>query len=179
MDRALELAEDALVQGEFPVGCVLVSQGRIVGEGRRANSKGRALNELDHAEILALRDWLQGKGTPSSKGDVTAYCTLEPCLMCFGALIINGVRRVVFAYEDVMGGATGLEFDVPAGRLNPGDRCIGGMIRRGFLYRKDRVEIIPRVRRPESLALFKRFFTSPSSAYLKDTLLARYTMDAA
>ncbi len=175
MDKALELASKALAQGEFPVGCVLVAQEQIVGVGLRAHTSGSEPNELDHAEILALRNWLSNKSTLS--GGVTAYCTLEPCLMCFGALLINGVKRIVFAYEDVMGGATGLDLASPTTRLV---QCsdLHLEIQRDFLYRKDGIEVIPGIRRAESLALFKRFFSDPASRYLSDTLLAKYTLNA-
>ncbi len=167
MSKALELAKAALEKGEFPVGCILVSQGQVVGEGGRMNSSGNMSNELDHAEILALRQWVE-RGKPGH-GDVVAYSTLEPCLMCTGALVISGVKKIVFAYEDVMGGACGLDFS-------------GGLSACSFqedlqsLYGEAAPEVVPGVLRKESLRLFKSFFSKPDNLYLKNTILEQYTL---
>lgn len=171
MDMALELAAGSLSDGEFPVGCILVAGGRVVGEGRRFNSRGMRANELDHAEISALKDCLERKngamGSDSREyHDLTAYCTLEPCLMCLGALILNGVKRIVFAYEDVMGGAC-----LPV-------LASGGLsgFYSGSLYKNLDIEVTDRVKRDESLALFKAFFSNPFNRYWEGSPLARYTM---
>jgi len=166
MAEALALAEKALNAGEFPVGCVLVGEGGIIARGSRMNSSGKLQNELDHAEMVALRDWFDA-GRPG--GEITCYSTLEPCLMCTGALIISGVKRIVFAYEDVMGGACGMEFRGPfsVSGKNMAERC---------LYNSAEVEIIGGVLRKESIRLFKSFFSSPKNHYLKNTLLERYTL---
>lgn len=161
MAEALAEAEEALAKGEFPVGCVLVHQGRIVGRGRRRQSGGRAsqpVNEIDHAEILALRDLLDHH-PDIAPGEVTVYATLEPCLMCFAALLISGVRTIVYAYEDAMGGGTALPMD----RLAP-------------LYRAMEITIVPHIMREKSLRLFKQFFKASGNPYLGDTLLAEYTL---
>jgi tRNA(adenine34) deaminase len=157
MEAALGQAREALNAGDFPVGCVIELNGRIVASGRRSNSSGRA-NEIDHAEITALRE-LINSGKIKGTDEVTVYSTMEPCLMCFATLLVNGVRRFVYGYEDAMGGGTNL----PLVSLAP-------------LYRDMRPTIIGAVLREESLALFKEFFSSPGNVYLKDTLLARYTL---
>ncbi len=174
MDRALELASCALDNEEFPVGCVLVSGDEIVGQGCRINSSNASeRNELDHAEILAIRDWL-AKGAAGE--GLTAYTTLEPCLMCFGALILHGVRRIVYAYEDIMGGVTGMDLSRPlSGVAGSGDWHPEA--RRHFLYKENRIEIVPGVRRQESLALFRKFFSNDANNYWKDSLLARYSLE--
>jgi len=161
MAEALVEAEDALRQGEFPVGCVIVHEGSIVARGRREQSGGKAsamANELDHAEILALRDLLTTQ-PHISPATVTVYATLEPCLMCFAALLISGVRSIVYAYEDAMGGGTSL----PLEQLNP-------------LYREMTVSITPQVLRARSLLLFKQFFAGSGNGYLSGTMLADYTL---
>ncbi|MEZ0328442.1 MAG: nucleoside deaminase [Dissulfuribacterales bacterium] len=181
MSEAVALAEAALRHGEFPVGAVLVAENEIVGRGARLHSRQGAANELDHAEILAIRDMSCGdylSNTSFDTREITAYVTLEPCLMCLGALLINGVRRIVFAYEDVMGGACGIcerltasswshsgneldaETRLTKNGLYGGWSAVGGLMRR------------------ESLALFKAFFRSSSSDYLRNTLLERYTLEA-
>lgn len=156
MQAALVEARAALATGEFPVGVVLVHAGEIVGQGRRANSQAETRNELDHAEICALRQLAQTR-PELNPAALTVYSTLEPCLMCYTTLLLSGVRRIVWAYEDVMGGGTNLDLS----RLNP-------------LYREMRVELVPKVLRADSLALFQRFFQN--SDYWQDSLLSRYTL---
>ncbi len=169
MGKALEGARRAMKKGEFPVGCILVCQDRIVGTGDRINTGKDEENELDHAEIRALKDWID-RGRPG--GTFTAYTTLEPCLMCLGALIINGAHRIVFAYEDIMGGATGIDFTKPFSH--------GAHFHRegepAHLYQDFATRIKGNVLRAESLELFKEFFSRPDNTYLKGTLLESYTL---
>ncbi|MBU1564071.1 MAG: nucleoside deaminase [Proteobacteria bacterium] len=157
MDEALQQARDALTAGDFPVGCVIEYNGEIVASGRRRHSFGK-VNEIDHAEITALRELL-AVDTQVEIDKVTVYSTMEPCLMCFSTLLVNGVRRFVFSYEDAMGGGTNL----PLPMLSP-------------LYRDLQITIVGSVLREESLALFKTFFSSSKCQYLKNTLLATYTL---
>lgn len=159
MTRALREASAALDAGEFPVGCVLVADDRVVATGRREGTAGGAKGELDHAEMMALRR-LEALGKPSAFGDMTLYCTLEPCLMCFGAILIAGIGRIVYAYEDVMGGGTRCDRHV----LPP-------------LYRHIPLELVADVLRTESLELFQRYFSDPRYDYRQDSLLARYTLE--
>ena len=160
MDLALKQAEAALAVGDFPVGCVIEYQGRVVASGHRANTIG-TINEIDHAEMVALRSLLAGDHTiPMDR--VTIYSTMEPCLMCYATLLVNGVRRFVYAYEDVMGGGTNL----PLAKLAP-------------LYRDLAPMVLGSIRRFSSLALFHRFFSNPDCRYLSGTLLAEYTLSQA
>ena len=160
MRIALEQAEEALEQEEFPVGAIFVYEDTILASGKRAHSREQkeAVNEIDHAEIIALRSLLV---TPPDipMADITVYSTMEPCLMCYSTMILNGIRKIVYAYEDVMGGGTNL----PLAQLNP-------------LYQEMEIEIIPHVLRQESLDLFKKFFTNPENTYWKDSLLSQYTL---
>jgi tRNA(adenine34) deaminase len=158
MTQALQQANAALDAGEFPVGCVLVADGRVLAKGRRQGTAGGAKGELDHAEMVALRR-LEALGKPSAFGDMTLYCTLEPCLMCFGAILIAGIGRIVYAYEDVMGGGTRCDRQV----LPP-------------LYRHLPLELVAGVLRSESLALFQRYFSDSRYDYWQNSLLARYTL---
>ena len=156
MDLALEEARAALAAGEFPVGCVMVLDGQVVAKGRRQNSLEGCRNEIDHAEILTLRQLLAER-PELDLTTVTVYSTLEPCLMCYSTMLLSGIRSFVWAYEDVMGGGANL----PLYMLNT-------------LYAQMKVTLIDRIRRQESLYLFQQFFQSGS--YWQDSLLARYTM---
>ena len=158
MSKALDEAEQALNLGEFPVGCVMVYEGRVLATGSRQGSRVDEVNEFDHAEMLALRRLVDRKGQ-IDRDRVTVFTTLEPCLMCYASMIVNGIRRIVYAYEDVMGGGTGLDLK----SLTP-------------LYDVEMM-IVPRVLRKESLNLLRRFFSDPKNDYLRGTLLARYTLD--
>ncbi len=158
MRQALEQAEQALAAGEFPVGCVLVYQDKILVTGARRGSIGGSRNEIDHAEIVALRR-LSELGDTVDHSQITAFSTMEPCLMCYSALILAGIGKIVYAYEDVMGGGTGCELS----RLTP-------------LYKDSPLKVVPGILRTESLKLFKDFFADPAKDYLKHSLLAEYTL---
>ncbi len=161
MSAALEHAAEALAMGDFPVGAVVVHQERIVATGKRAHSSGimEKVNELDHAEMIALRSFL-AQQTDIAPGELIVYSTMEPCLMCYSTMILNGIRNIVYAYEDVMGGGTNL----PLARLNP-------------LYAEMVVNITPHILRRQSLELFKQFFANPETLYWKNSLLADYTLE--
>ncbi|MGW8160879.1 MAG: nucleoside deaminase [Desulfobulbales bacterium] len=157
MRLALTEAAAALQKGEFPVGCVLVDDKRVMARAGRQNSSGEYANELDHAEVLALRQLLRDfPGTDCSS--ITAYTTMEPCLMCFATLLLSGIRRFVWAYEDVMGGGTALQLHTLPG-----------------LYNAMQVELTPHVLRGESLDLFQDFFRRYD--YWSNSFLARYTLE--
>jgi len=127
MRRALSLAERAAAAGEVPVGAVLVRAGELVGAGWN-----RPIAERDpsaHAEILALRDAGRRLGNYRLPG-TRLYVTLEPCVMCAGAIIQARVERVLFAAADPKGGACGSVFDLlPAdARFNHHTDCAGGLL---------------------------------------------------
>jgi tRNA(adenine34) deaminase len=158
MRKALEEAEQALDMGEFPVGCVMVCDNSVLVTGARYHSTSHSHNELDHAEMLALRRLIDS-GTDVERERVILFSTLEPCLMCYSAVILNGIRQIVYAYEDVMGGGTNIDLK----RLKP-------------FYRDMRVSVKPHVLREESLVLFKKYFSDPKNTYLRGTLFAEYTL---
>jgi tRNA(adenine34) deaminase len=159
MAMALREAEAALAAGEFPVGCILVHDQSLLVSGRRQGTADPGMNEVDHAEMIALRRLADCDAHRGLTG-IAAYITLEPCLMCLGALILNRVETVVYAYEDVMGGAT---------------RC--DLTSLGPLYRQSEPVIIAHVHRTRSLRLFQTYFRRPDNQYWHDSLLARYTLD--
>jgi tRNA(adenine34) deaminase len=109
MQRALELARHADEQdGEVPVGAVLVLDGAVIGEGWNRNI---TLDDPSaHAEIQALRDAGRRIGNYRFPG-ATLYVTLEPCVMCSGAIVHARVARVVYAATDPKTGAAGSVFD--------------------------------------------------------------------
>lgn len=158
MYQALDLARQALAEGEFPVGCVLISQGRVVAEGKRAGTRKELPSELDHAEIIALRRW-EAAGKPGNGGPLSLYCTMEPCLMCYGALLISGIDTIIYAYEDAMGGGCACDLE----QLPP-------------LYRTSGVKLVTGICRAESVAIFKSFFSDPAVDYWRDSTLAQYTL---
>ena len=110
MRRALELAVQARdVDGEVPVGAVIVVDGVAIGEGWNRNI---ALHDASaHAEILALRAAGQRLGNHRLPG-ATLYATLEPCAMCAMALVHARIGRVVYAAHDPKTGAAGSVFDI-------------------------------------------------------------------
>ncbi len=157
--KALGTARQALDAGEFPVGCVLTCENEIIASGARFATTRGSVNEMDHAEMTALRR-LEDLGKELDRSRIVAYSTMEPCLMCFAALILAGVGRIAWAYEDVMGGGTRVDRSAMAP-----------------LYRDSEVVVAPHVLREESLALFQTFFKNPDNDYWTGSLLAKYTLD--
>lgn len=108
MRHALELARKAGATGEVPVGAVLVRGDEVVGEGW--NRPVSTHDPTAHAEIVTLRE--AGHRLENYRlTDTTLYVTLEPCVMCAGALIHARVARVVYATTDPKTGAAGSVFD--------------------------------------------------------------------
>jgi len=104
MRRAITLAQKAEQQGEVPVGALLVREGVCVGEGW--NQPILRHDPSAHAEINALRD--AGQATENYRLiDTVLYVTLEPCVMCMGAIANARVRRLVFGASDPARGAAG------------------------------------------------------------------------
>jgi tRNA(adenine34) deaminase len=158
MTAALDLAKAALAKGDFPVGCVIADGDAVIAQGRRTGTADGKANEIDHAEINTLRS-LYRHHPDLDRSGLTIYCTMEPCLMCFSAILLSGIGRLVYAYEDVMGGGCGCDRST----LSP-------------LYRDAHLTLVAGVLRESSLILFKDFFTDPQNAYWADSRLCRYTL---
>ena len=109
MARALELARVAASHNDVPVGCVVVIDGRIVAEGE--NRREIDHDPTAHAEVVALRRAAEHVGR-WRLDDATVYVTLEPCVMCAGALLNARVARVVFGAYDEKAGACGSRYNV-------------------------------------------------------------------
>ena len=126
MREALALAGRAAAAGEVPVGAVVVSNGEIVGRGWNA-----PISEHDpsaHAEIRALRDAAARLGNYRLPG-CDLYVTLEPCIMCSGAILHARMRRLIYGAADPKTGACGSILDVFAEkRLNHHTEVAAGLL---------------------------------------------------
>jgi tRNA(adenine34) deaminase len=138
MREALALARQAEANGEVPVGAVVVIEGEIIGRG--FNSPISKSDPAAHAEILALRE--AGASLRNYRLEpVTLYATLEPCVMCAGALVTARVRRLVFGARDLRFGGVRSKFHLADSELL-----------------NHRVEIVEGVLAAECLELVKNFF---------------------
>ncbi|MDT8363126.1 MAG: tRNA adenosine(34) deaminase TadA [Nitrosomonas sp.] len=116
MKQALVLAGTAQSLDEIPVGAVVTQQGEIVGRGH--NHPLMLADPTAHAEIMALRDAAQRLNNYRLPG-CTLYVTLEPCVMCIGAIFHARIARLVYAADDPKTGACGSIINLPANaRLN-------------------------------------------------------------
>ncbi len=140
MRTALELADQAAVAGEVPVGAVVVVRGQIAGNG--ANAPISTGDPTAHAEILALRQAAKRLGTYRLNG-ATLYATMEPCAMCAGALVNARVDKLVFGTRDLRFGAVRSKF-----RLADSDLL------------NHQVEIVEGVLADECLQRLRRFFAA-------------------
>jgi len=138
MLEALKLARQAEANGEVPVGAVVVLGGEVCGRG--FNSPIAKTDPTAHAEILALREAAERVGNYRLEG-ATMYATLEPCVMCAGALVAARVERLVFGARDLRFGGVRSKFALADSELL-----------------NHRVEVVEGVRGAECLELVKRFF---------------------
>lgn len=115
MREALGLACEALAADEVPVGAVVTLDGKILGRGYNRTRTDR--DPTGHAEVIALREAARAVGSARLDG-ATLYVTLEPCLMCCGALLEARVQRLVFGAREPRTGAVLSAFEtlMPAGR---------------------------------------------------------------
>ncbi len=126
MGEALDQARQALTAGEVPVGAVLVGEGGEILA--RAFNRPIGLNDpTAHAEVLALRAAAQRLGNYRLPG-VSLYVTIEPCLMCLGAMLTARLKRLVFGASDPKGGACVSLYRIPEdSRLNHHLEVTGGV----------------------------------------------------
>ena len=126
MTEAIAEARRAAAEGEVPVGAVAVSDGRIVSAGH--NQPITLKDPTAHAEILAIR---AAASTLKSYRltTLTIYVTLEPCVMCVGAMLNARIARVVYGARDDKAGALGSVYDIGRdGRLNHRFEVVGGVM---------------------------------------------------
>ena len=154
MRQALELARQAMAEGEVPVGCVIVRDGAVVGRGR--NRRETAQTALGHAELEAIAQACRTLGGWRLAG-CALYVTLEPCPMCAGAILNARIPRVVFGARDPKAGACGSVCDLFSEPFNHHPACTAGVLEepcaqilRDF-FRNLRVELPNRTKwkRPE------------------------------
>ena len=128
MQVALQQAHLASESGDVPVGAVVVHEGQIIAA--RHNEREATGDPTAHAEILALRDAATGLGR-WRLNDCTLVVTLEPCVMCAGALINARIETLVYATADLKGGATSSLYNVCSDpRLNHNPAVIHGICER-------------------------------------------------
>lgn len=126
MRQALSLAQTASDLDEVPVGALIVKDGQLIAEGY--NLREKKLSVLSHAELEAIHIANQQLSSWRLNG-CTLYVTLEPCLMCAGAIYQSRIDRVVFGAPDPKAGATGSLFDIQNDlRLNHQFQVSGGVL---------------------------------------------------
>ncbi|MGN8026789.1 nucleoside deaminase [Microbacterium sp. 22242] len=141
MTRALALAADAAAAEEIPVGAVVLdAEGRIIAEGR--NNREETADPTGHAEVVALRAAAAAQGSWNLEG-CTLVVTMEPCVMCAGAVLQSRIGRVVFGAWDDKAGAAGSRYDLLRDRRLP--------------YR---AEVVGGIREAEAAAQLQAFFAS-------------------
>ena len=138
MREALRLGREGAAAGEVPVGAVLVMGGEIAGRG--GNAPVARHDPTAHAEILAIREAAAQIGDYRLAGS-TLYCTLEPCVMCAGALVAARVARLVFGARDLRFGGVRSKFQVADSEML-----------------NHRVEVVEGVLAVECVELLREFF---------------------
>jgi tRNA(adenine34) deaminase len=140
MGVALRESKKAAERGEVPIGALIVRDGKVMGRGYNLREANR--DPVAHAEIIAIRKAAKKEKSWRLCG-ATVYVTLEPCIMCMGAMILARVERVVFGCHDPKGGAAGSLYDLSDDpRLN------------------HRMEVTKGVREAECAAILSAFFAA-------------------
>ena len=125
MDLAIEEALLALSKGEVPVGAVIVLEGDVLAKSH--NSPILMKDPSAHAEILAIRKAAEKMGNYRLMG-TTMYVTLEPCIMCSGAIVQARIQRVVYGADDLKGGGVSSLYRILHDkRLNHSVEVTGGV----------------------------------------------------
>jgi tRNA(adenine34) deaminase len=144
MQQAILLAKEAATKGDVPVGAIVVDEsGNMVGQG--ANLREQNNDPTAHAEIVAIRDAAKNIGN-YRLDDLTMVVTLEPCVMCTGAIVQAKLKRLVFSTYNIKQGAVGSIHDLIRDSRNVKS-----------------IEVISGVLEDESTELVKHFFASQRS----------------
>jgi tRNA(adenine34) deaminase len=143
MELALAEAKQAEAAGEVPVGAIIVSEGVVIGSG--FNLPIITHDPTAHAEIIALRKAARQQQN-YRLSNATLYCTVEPCLMCAGAMLHARLTRLVFGTPDPRAGAAGSIYNVLTDpRLN------------------HRIEVVSGIREEDCAAILREFFAKRRS----------------
>ncbi|MBD3398544.1 tRNA-specific adenosine deaminase [Candidatus Micrarchaeota archaeon] len=138
MDMALELAGEARALGEVPVGAIIFLDGEPIGSG--FNQVETRNDPTAHAEISAIRE-ASKRLSGWRLNRAAMYVTLEPCVMCAGAILLSRISKLYFGAYDIKWGAMGTLFDLSHDpRIN------------------HEIEVNPRIREEESMKLLREFF---------------------
>ena len=125
MEEAIKLALEAAERDEVPVGAVCVRDGKIISMA--SNTREESKCATHHAEILAIEAACAALGGWRLPG-VTLYVTMEPCVMCGGAIINSRIERVVYGAKDHRFGAFGSALDINEAGLNHKPEVVGGVL---------------------------------------------------
>ncbi|KAM9196493.1 tRNA-specific adenosine deaminase 2 [Mergus octosetaceus] len=150
MQRALDVARGALEVGEVPVGCLLVYEGRVLGQGR--NEVNETKNPTRHAEMVAIDqvlDWCQqnNKNHEEVFSNSVLYVTVEPCIMCAAAVRLMKIPRVVYGCQNERFGGCGSVLSISSDDMvDTGEpfECMSGY------YAKEAVELLKAFYRQEN-----------------------------
>lgn len=139
MSLAIKEAKKAFAKGEVPVGCVIVYDNEVIAKSHNTRHKNKSA--IDHAEIIAIKKankklsaWMLDKAV--------MYVTLEPCLMCAGAIMQSRIKKVVFAASEPKFGSLGSVIDIS----NPNYKF------------NHKLEVVKSIKEEESRVLLKSFF---------------------
>ncbi|NLB48792.1 MAG: nucleoside deaminase [Erysipelotrichia bacterium] len=126
MELALEEARLAALEDEVPVGCVIVYRDQVIASAH--NKRDKSHNPLGHAEILAIKKAGEFIGNWQLV-DCELYVTIEPCIMCGGAIIQSRIGKVIYGASDNKGGAFGSSIDIlTAKNINHRPTIISGVL---------------------------------------------------
>lgn len=125
MQEAIDLAKEAEMIDEVPVGAVAVRDGVVIA--RAFNTRETSKCATHHAEILAIEKACEALGGWRLPG-VTLYVTMEPCAMCAGAIVNSRIERVVYGAKDFRFGAFGSALDLNKAGLNHKPEVVGGVL---------------------------------------------------
>ncbi len=124
--EALVEAQKAALEDEVPVGCIIVYNNQIIGRGH--NVREKINHVMTHAEIMAICEASKHLNSWRLE-DCICYVTLEPCLMCAGALLQSRIKKIVFGAYDPKGGVFGSLFDVSQiSGFNHYPEIVGGVL---------------------------------------------------
>ncbi len=127
MCRAIAEAGRARLKDEVPIGCLIVRSGKIIARGH--NLRETLQDPAAHAEMIAIRKAARKLGSWRLL-ETVLYVTLEPCIMCMGAIILARIPVVVFGCHDPKGGAAGSLYDLSSDpRLNHSVQLISGVLK--------------------------------------------------